>query len=153
MTGPGIDQRIPSSTRLALDTSVLIAYLESGEDVSLLARSILHDFLETGRNDGVISALSVGEALVRPSRLGIARDVAFDIMDMPGLRVRSVDMLVGAEAARIRATSRLRMPDAVVIATGVMTSSHVLVTNDERLAAAVPQVVSEMQVVLLSDLV
>jgi hypothetical protein len=45
------------------------------------------------------------------------------------------------------------MPDAVVVATGVLTSSHLLVTNDKRMATAVPKVVPEMQVVLLSDFV
>jgi hypothetical protein len=72
---------------------------------------------------------------------------------MPGLTVRSVDFLVAAEAARIRAGTTLQMPDAIVIATGVMNSASCVVTNDRRLAAAVPQVVTEMQVVLLSDLV
>jgi predicted nucleic acid-binding protein len=63
-----------------------------------------------------------------------------------------VDFLVAAEAARIRAEASLTMPDAVVIATGVLTSSQVLVTNDRRLAAVVPQVVPGMSVCLLSDL-
>lgn len=153
MIGPGIDHWIPPSSLLVLDTSVLVAHFESSEKVSPLARIVLTDFLGGGRNEGVVSTLSVGEAMVRPARLGIAREVAFDIMDMPGLGIRSVDFLVGAEAARIRAESKLRMPDAVVIATGVLTSARVLVTNDRRLAAAVPQVAPEMQVVLLSDLV
>lgn len=144
---------MPPDTRVVIDTSVLVAHITGDESVSSIATSILDDLVATQRNQAVISSLSVGEALVRPHRGGRAREIGLGVLDMPGLTVRSVDFLVAAEAARIRSESALRMPDAVVIATGVMTGSQILVTNDRRLAAAVPQVVPEMDVVLLSDLI
>lgn len=153
MTAPGIDQRVPADARLVIDASVLIAHMMGSEATSAAATRLLDGFLASGRNSGVVSALTVSEAMVSPSRIGRAREVGLGVLDMPGLTVRSVDFLVGAEAARIRAVVPLALPDAVVIATGVLTSSQVLVTNDRRLAAAVPQVVPELQVLLLSDLV
>jgi predicted nucleic acid-binding protein len=132
---------------------VLVAYVTGTELVSPVATLVLDGLIGTGRNEGVISSLSVGEALVRPAQAGRAREIALGVLDMPGLRVRSVDLLVAAEAARIRSVSSLRMPDAVVIATGVLTGCSAIVTNDRRLAAAAPQVVPEIQVILLSDLV
>jgi predicted nucleic acid-binding protein len=148
-----LEASVPDGARLVIDTSVLVAFFKATEPVSGLARTVIEGFLAHGRNTGFVSALSVGEVLVRPALTGDARGVAFDILDMPGLELRSVDLLVGAEAARIRGVSRLPMPDAIVIATGVLTSSEVIVTNDQRLATAVPEVVPELQVVLLSDLV
>lgn len=148
-----LDASIPDGSRLVIDTSVVIAYLTANEPISLLAKQVIDEFLAGGRNDAVVSAMSAGEILVQPSRDGSARDVAFELMDLAGAQLRSVDLLVAAEAARIRGESRLSLPDAVVIATGVLTTATILVTNDRRLAAAVPQVVPEMQVVLLSDLV
>jgi predicted nucleic acid-binding protein len=139
--------------RLVLDTSILIAYLKADEAVSPLARTVIHGYLGSERNEGVLSTLSAGEVLVVPNRDGAAREVALDIMDMPGLQLRSVDFLVAAEAARIRAEASLPLPDAVVIATGFLSNAQILVTNDRRLATAAPQVVPEMAVVLLSDLV
>ncbi|MET0773780.1 MAG: PIN domain-containing protein [Candidatus Limnocylindrales bacterium] len=153
VTDPRIEARIPPSARLVLDTSVLVAFLTATEPVSGLARTVIEEFLGRGRNEGFVSALSVGEVLVRPALTGDARGVALDILDMPGLELRSVDLLVGAEAARIRGMSRLPMPDAIVIATAVLTRSDVLVTNDRRLAGAMPEVVPDTDVVLLSDLV
>jgi len=138
---------------VAIDTSVLVAHVTGTELVSPTATLILDGFIGTGRNDGVISSLSVGEALVRPARAGRAREMGLGILDMPGLTVQAADFLVAAEAARIRAGTSLRMPDAIVIATGVLTSAAILVTNDRRLATAAPLVVPEMRVVLLSDLV
>ena len=90
------------------------------------------------RNDAVLSALAAGEILVRPHRDGTARSVAFEILDMPGLTIRSVDFLVAAEAARMCAESSLRLPDAIVLATGILAGATYLVTNDRRLAAAAP---------------
>lgn len=153
MTGPGIDQRVPADARLVFDASVLIAHIMGSEATSAVATRLLDEFVGGGRNRGVVSALTVGEALVQPSRAGHARDVGLGVLDMPGLTVRSVDLLIAAEAARIMTVTTLQLPDAVVIATGVMTSAQILVTNDRRLATAVPNVVPEMRVVLLSDLV
>jgi predicted nucleic acid-binding protein len=153
MAAPGIEQRVPAGARLVVDASVLIAHIMGSEATSAVATELLDRFVAGGRNEGVISALTLSEAMVRPSRVGGAREIGLGVLDMPGLTVRSVDLLVAAEAARIRSGSSVRLPDAVVIATGVLTSCDVLVTNDGRLAAAVPQVVPEMQVCLLSDLV
>ena len=62
-----------------------------------------------------------------------------------------MDLLVAAEAARIRAASALSLPDAVVIATGVLTSCQMLVTNDRRLALATAATTPEMGVCLLAE--
>jgi len=144
---------VPAQTRLVIDASILIAHIMGTEATSAVATQLFDGLLASGRNTGVMSALTLSEAMVSPSRLGRARDVGLGVLDMPGLTVRSVDFLVAAEAARIRAVLPLALPDAVVIATGALTSSRILVTNDRRLAAAVPDVVPEMQVVLLADLV
>jgi predicted nucleic acid-binding protein len=52
---------------------------------------------------------------------------------MPGLTILSVDFLVAAEAARMRAESSLRLPDAIVLTTGIMAGATDLVTNDRGL--------------------
>jgi predicted nucleic acid-binding protein len=67
--------------------------------------------------------------------------------------VRSVDFLVAAEAARIQAATRLGMPDAAILATGVLTTAHVLATNDRHLAVAASSVALHIDVLLLADVV
>ena len=79
-------------------------------------------------------------------------ELVFDLLaSLPGLTLRSMDLLVAAEAARIRAASALALPDAVVIATGVFTSCQMLVTNDQRLALATAATTTEMGVCLLAE--
>ncbi len=142
---------IVAHARLLLDSSVLIAHIEGGEDVSPVATTIIDSFLRDERNDGVMSTITVAEVLVRPHRLGRARDIAMGLLDMPGLTLRPVDLLVAAEAARMRAESSLRLPDAIVLATGVLAGAACFVTNDQRLAGAAGTLAPSLQVCLLSD--
>ena len=134
-----------------IDSSVMITHLEGGELVSPLATTIVDSFLRLERNEGVMSAVTIGEVLIRPYRAGRARDVALGLLDMPGLTIRSVDFLVAAEAARMCAESSLRLPDAIVLATGIMAGATCLVTNDRRLATAAPAMAPSLQVCLLSE--
>lgn len=68
-----------------------------------------------------------------------------------GLQIRNADFLVAAEAARIRAETGIPLTDALVIATAVLASAQVLVTDDRRMAAAARKAVPELRVVILSE--
>jgi predicted nucleic acid-binding protein len=138
---------------LLLDTTVLLAWIGGSEPESPVATTILDKLVRNERNAGVISTVTVGEMLVRPHCVGVARDVALGLLDHPGLTVRQVDFLVAGEAARMRAESTLKLPDALVLATGVMSTVDWLITNDRRLAAGASALVPGMRVCLLSDFV
>jgi predicted nucleic acid-binding protein len=146
---------IPAGARVLVDTSVLIAHLGGVEPVAPAATELLEGCLRTGRNDGVISSITVAELLVRPFRTSVqAIDTAIAFLwSLPDLLIRSADFLIAAEAARVRAATGLGLLDASILATAVLTSSNVLVTNDRALAAATPSIVPELRVLLLADLV
>jgi predicted nucleic acid-binding protein len=144
---------IPPGASLIVDTPVLIAYYGGDEPVSPVARVVLDDLVRTERNEGYASTVSTAELLIAPAREGTAREVSIQLLSHTGLLVRNVDFLVSAEAARIRAQSSLRLPDALILATGVLSSAEWMVTNHRRLASAVPTLVPEMKVCLLSDFV
>lgn len=139
--------------RLTLDASCLISYLDGGEATSTASRWAVDGLIGTGRCDGIVSAVTVAEVLIRPVlRSQAAVRTVTSLLDaLEGLQVRSADFLVAAEGARIRAVTRISLPDAIVIATAVLTSSHVLVTNDQHMAAAARAAVPELKVVLLSE--
>jgi predicted nucleic acid-binding protein len=54
------------------------------------------------------------------------------LTQFPNLTVLPMDMLVAAQAATLRATTGLPLPDAVVIASGVLSGCDAIVTNDGR---------------------
>jgi len=51
----------------------------------------------------------------------------------PGWQTIPVDESLAAEAARLRARYRLRLPDAIQVATAIVTRSWALVTHDSAL--------------------
>jgi predicted nucleic acid-binding protein len=119
---------------LVLDTSVVIAYLNGQEAASGQASVILDEMVGTGRNPAVISAITVGELLVRPLRLGpLPSTIKTFLLGFPGLAIRSADFLIAAEAARIRASTGNSLPDALIAATATLTSSPWLITADRVL--------------------
>ncbi len=144
---------IVDGDRLGVDTSGFISYLNGTEDTSPACRWIFDELIGKGRCEGVVATVTVAEALLRPVREGrhAVRQV-LDLLDsFDELQVRSADFLVAAEAARIRAETGLALPDAIIIATAVLTSCQVLVTNDRRMADAARRAVPELKVVLLSE--
>jgi predicted nucleic acid-binding protein len=144
---------IARGDRLLVDTTTFVAHVTGDEPVSPAATEVIESFIAGGRNEGVISTVSIGELLVRPHRIGgTAPRVVVDVIwNLEGLTVRSVDDLVAIEAARARAATGMRMSDAFILATGVLTSCGVLVTNDRQMASGARVAVPEMRVVLLSE--
>ena len=145
---------VPAGSRILLDTSVLVAHLGGAEPVASAASGLIEECLRSRRNDGVISTITVAELLTRPFRTSqqAADMVVAFLWSLPDLLIRSVDFLVAAEAARIRAATGLDMPDASILATAVLTTSRMLATNDRDLADATRSVAPGLDVLLLADL-
>ena len=74
------------------------------------------------------------------------------LLDFPGLSVRSVDFLVAAEAAAIRARTGASLPEAMVAATATLTSSRWLITNDRAMRDRMSGFEWDTTVLLLSEL-
>jgi len=139
MSRATLEAAIPAGATIVLDSSTVLAYLDGGERVSPVAAVVIDDFVATGRNTGVVSAVTVTEALVRPMRADSVSAVALVeafLRHFANLRVEPVSFAVAREAARIRATTALRTPDAMILATSVVASAASVVTNDGRWATA-----------------
>lgn len=129
----GLDHAIGDASPILLDTSALIAFHNQNEPVHPLARHLMRRIeTEGGKLVGYYSVISAAELLVRPAR---ASDVAFTFMHtflttFPHLTVLPMDLTVATQSATIRAVSNLRLPDAVVIASGLLAGCESIVTND-----------------------
>lgn len=120
--------------RILLDASALIAYLNGGEGVTSIMEHLM-TWVRSGRNEAVVSVVSVMEILVRPLRLGGADDCQ-TIMDFlshfPHLYTAPLDLSMAQEAASLRARYGFSPADALTIATGLLTEARHLITNDEE---------------------
>lgn len=117
----------------ALDTSVLIALLDSGDAHHQAARVALDAHAD---DDLRIPAHALAEALVHPVRAGKEREARRLITGLE-IAVDPVDEAVAVAAARLRAAHgrALRMPDALVLAYAEVRKAKSVLTADSRWTA------------------
>lgn len=116
---------------LTLDASIVIGFFRRGDAHHESARTALA--AARSRDDHFVLPASVfSEVLAGGYRAGTAAEMRRRLLGLFG-PVRVVDEEVADTAARLRATHRsLRLPDALVIATGIAADGVVL-TCDDRL--------------------
>lgn len=134
---------------VGLDTAPLIYFVE--EHPAYL--SFLDPFfvsIDRGEIEVVTSTLTISEVLVHPIRhanLALSRQYSEILLKSAHLRTIAVSPEIAADAAELRATSRLRTPDAIQPATARSAGADAFLTNDAGLAAT-----PGMQLILLDDL-
>jgi len=117
--------------RVALDADIVIAFLDPGDDQHTTAVAELRPRLAAG--DQLLAAATVyAESLVRPLQQGT--DAIIDeFFDAAGISIVPIDRAVARRAAVLRAEHQsLRLPDAMSLATAIMSDSALL-TLDKKL--------------------
>ena len=118
--------------RIALDTSIFIYHLEAHPRYVDLTGGVFAWLAGPGRQ-AVASAVSMTEVLVQPYRVsgdqGVDEFYAF-LATVPNLEWVAPDLAIADVAARLRARTRLRTPDAIVAATAVHERATAMVTNN-----------------------
>lgn len=116
---------------IVLDAGVLIAHLDPADAFHVRASAFLEAHAAI---DFAMNTVTVAECLVRPLERGAGEAVA---QALETLSVRQVGIDAGDARllAGVRAASRLRMPDAIVLFTAEHQRAE-LVTTDAALARA-----------------
>lgn len=121
---------------IVLDASVLLGFLNPADALNDECRSVLAA-IRRREDRFCVPASALAESLVhtardRPDRLDDTMD---RILTLFGDE-RIIDRDIAKAAAQLRATHRaLRLPDALVIATGLVDDAAVVLTCDRRLAS------------------
>ena len=118
--------------RIALDTSVFIYHIEANSRYVGCTDRIFA-WLEQAGHSAVTSTITMTEFLVQPHRDSAEQRVNqfFALLaTYPNLDWIAPDLEVADSAASIRATHRLRTPDALQAATALRARATALVTND-----------------------
>lgn len=153
MSISSLERALPEGSRILLDSTTLVAYLNREEAVSGLSARIVDEFVASGRNQAVISMTSIVEVLVRPLRAGPPEEYHhfLDFVErFPNLRSLPVDLAVAQEAASVRAVYNLSAPDALIVATGIVAQVGHIVTNDERWVRKLQPLARRVSVVYLN---
>ncbi|WP_171904843.1 type II toxin-antitoxin system VapC family toxin [Hoeflea olei] len=125
--------------RVYLDTNTLIAILEQPGELDTAQKTLVRG-IDEGEIDAVTSELTLAECLVKPiaekDEQLVRAYLSLLAADSPFVRVKGVSRDVLLEAARIRAGSGVKLPDAIHIATANLVQCSAFVSNDRRLASA-----------------
>lgn len=117
-----------------LDAGVLIALLDADDGHHELARQALASLRDRG-DRLVVPASAYAEVLVAPLRQSSARGDAVDeFLDALPATVEPATRPIARRAAELRARhgTRVRLPDALVVATAIVLDASRVVTTDTR---------------------
>ncbi len=121
---------------VALDSMIFI-YLFEADERFFTQVSELFDGIESEKNKAVTSIISVAETL-SPEKYKDRSDLLTEISgffrETNGLTVVLVDWEIGQKAAELRRENKgLRTPDAIQIATAMVSGAEIFITNDLKL--------------------
>ena len=119
---------------IVLDAGIIIAVLDGSDAHHETSRAALERSSEE-RDRLVLPASAYAEALVGPFRRGEASANLVDaLVDTLPIEIQPISREIAWEAARLRGgnSGRLRLPDALVVATAVVLKAEELLTTDHR---------------------
>lgn len=128
---------LPRRGRILVDSAPIIYYLQDHPVLGprytdLFARA------ESGDHQLVISTVTLAEILTGPLRQGdeqLADDYRQALTRPPTWWVADLTIAIAHRAARLRTQTRLRLPDAAIVATALEMSCIALVSHDRDFSA------------------
>jgi predicted nucleic acid-binding protein len=123
--------------RIALDTNVLIDFLEGIEPQARKVEKILNSFMKS-EADGVISTVTIAEILTGFYIAGDAKKAAktkklLNDLTLNSFKIVPVTFEIADLAASLRAKRGGRLPDALIVATAVNQAADVVYSEDKDL--------------------
>jgi len=118
---------------IALDSSIFIYHLEDHPRYAPLTE-IIFDDLEKGMNKGITSYLTLMEIITKPKAEGllqVARDYEYYLTTFPNLTFYEMGIEIARKASDLRATERIKSPDAIQLATAILHGATAFLTNDK----------------------
>jgi predicted nucleic acid-binding protein len=107
-------------------------YVLDGHPLSSRFEPIFAD-VEAGRISALVTPVTLAEVVSGPLRAGkeaLAQRYRSALTDAPGWSLRALDADIAVLAARLRLRHRLKLPDAIQLATAVHEGCHALISHD-----------------------
>ena len=136
-------------TIVGLDSAPLIYFVEE-HPACLSLLDPFFEAVEQGEIQLVTSTLTLSEVLVYPIRrfdIPLVTEYSEILLNSPNLRTIPASPQIATDAAQLRATLRLRTPDAIQVATARSENATAFLTNDHGITTS-----SAMQLIVLDDL-
>ncbi|OGC03785.1 hypothetical protein A2276_08025 [candidate division WOR-1 bacterium RIFOXYA12_FULL_43_27] len=119
---------------VAIDTMFFIYYFE-GSAFSEKIEKILKK-VESGEAKAVTTVITLSEILAKPlehKNLPLADEYKNILNSFPNLTVLEINQYLATLAAGVRAKYKIKLPDALQIAGGLVSNADLFITNDKKL--------------------
>ncbi len=144
-----LDDALQGVSRLAFDTAPIIYFVEANPAYDKLVSNIFNR-VAAGELEGWTSVISLSEVLVQPfvsGRNDLHEAYRELLLKSSNFHTLPISATVAENAALMRATYGLRLPDAIQIAFALEVGCQAIVCNDHAMRR-----VSELRVLILDDL-
>lgn len=121
-----------------IDTNVILNAKNVDEPYSASSLQLL-DAIEDGFAYGIISIISISELCIgyySQEDMRGKEELLTHLISNKNFEIVNLDLEIADVAAKIRADTGLRLPDAILVATGLAKRTQYLVTNDKELKKA-----------------
>jgi len=122
---------IPDGATVLIDTNPIIYVFEDHALAALFEP--IFAAVETGRIQALMTPVTLAEVVSGPLKAGkeaLAERYRQALCASKGWSLRVIDAEISMLAARMRLQYRLRLPDAIQVATAIHEGCHALVTHD-----------------------
>ncbi len=129
-----LQQALAGHHLISVDTMVWIYLLDEHPRYADLATAVFA-LIEQGTVQGVTSTLTLAEILTAPARAGntqALQDYELYVTNFPNLQLMPPNVEIARQTALVRASTGLKMPDAIQIATAIQAGATALVSNDKQ---------------------
>lgn len=134
MPAAELDAALGPAQRALVESTAVIAFHTAADRTHALAKHLFARIEDPADPlAGFYSVVTAAECLVRPLRAGSAAHAymhAF-LTSFPHLHPLVVDFAVAQQAATIRASTNLKLPDALIVASGLLAGCEAIVTSDQ----------------------
>jgi predicted nucleic acid-binding protein len=123
--------------KIALDTNILIYFLEGLEPHASKVEGLLNSFMKR-ENEGVISTISIAEVLNGFYAAGLEEKAAntkrlLTDLTLNGFKIIPVNLEIADLAAILKAKRGGKLPDALIAATALHQAANLIYSQDEDL--------------------
>ncbi len=124
-----------SFKRIGLDSMIFI-YQFSDHKLYAPLTEILFKLLQQGKVHAVTSIITISEIFILPEKEKnqlLISEYEKVFQNLPNLEIIAFDWQLARLVSKLRATTTLRTPDAIQIATSVLRGCSAFLTNDQKL--------------------
>ena len=120
---------------ILLDTNIFLNVKNKEQQFYGFSKKLL-DAVDNGKVQAIVSVVTVAEICAGYHEAGEERekhDFMAHIQSSPNFKVVNLDPSLADYSGKIRAQTKLRLPDAIVVATALMEKAQAIATHDQRL--------------------